>query len=57
MRVQWNAWNWGVPARERAALDEQRLGVGLGQHVGAELLGALREPAAVTGRPKLPPRR
>ena len=23
VRVQWNAWNWGVPARERAALDEQ----------------------------------
>lgn len=24
LRVQWNAWNWGVPARERAALAEQR---------------------------------
>jgi len=23
VRVQWNAWNWGVPARERAALNEQ----------------------------------
>lgn len=23
LRVQWNAWNWGVPARERAALAEQ----------------------------------
>lgn len=24
LRVQWNAWNWGVPARERAALAEQQ---------------------------------